>query len=83
MMVETGGTKSGEPFDLDDIFALAEKIERFKLARAVMGDSWLKENITQGKDPGIYLSELLEKKKQARAMLLKLTKERICLAEEE
>lgn len=69
-MTDKGGTKSGDPFDLEDILNLHDKLAKIRLARRIMGDDWFKKEI--GKDPALMEIEASERLAESKKKLREL-----------
>lgn len=55
-----------------DMMENSDTLGKMKIARAVMGDEWVKENITNGIEPSEVQEELAKKQKQGREALRKM-----------
>jgi len=66
----TGGSKAGEPFDVEEVMNISDKLQSLQFARKSMGDEAVKAML--GQDPALLETNLREKRAEGRKMLLKL-----------
>lgn len=71
-MAETGGTVSGEPFDIEELMDLGERLQTLQFARQSMGDERVK--IIVGQDPAVLEATLRDKMAEGLKKLLELAK---------
>jgi len=72
MEEQIGGTTEGEPFDLETVFDLHDQCEKLRMARAVLGDEWVKTNL--GGEAEELEADLRERREQARETLKELAR---------
>ena len=66
------GSKTGEPFDLEDIMNNADKLQTLQMARQSLGDEAVKSML--GQDPVLLEENLRKLKKEGMAHLLAMTR---------